>query len=1050
MPRAKKLSIGMTIVVASLLGTLAPAPAFAEAGAAPPAVVTEQPGAGAPATDTPEAPTPDAAEAPDTADITVVEDAPPADEAPTPAEAPPAATDTLAPEAEQPGAAAEAPAARQAQAQAADESAPQPPTFTRTGASGNAAYFNWRYAEGDPQTSGGVRVTVWDAEVGGTPVDTCSVGVPQTFCTVSGLTLYREYWVSAQRWLPGDVNSEPTARVMVKPRLVPGTPQNVTARIVGNSIEVSWDRVADPIDAPVTQYEVFVGKSNGAGHSGYLVRAGATASSLSVDVSGPGYVDLHGEIPTIFVQAVNEVGTGANSPSLTLTERLPATGLFFAFGTPVPTADGFTVEMTNYDPTFQYSAVSPTGTVAVSGKTITVSGLTPGDTTVATVTATKAGHFSTSAQAWGVAGFAQAPASLTTPVSTADGFTTRITNFDDRFTYALAVANGASSVRVSRDGDVITVSGMAPGTSETVSVRTSRDGWRSATTEVSGFSLRAATGAPTFSAPQGTADGFTVQILNWDPQVSYRLEVLGDATAALQAGVLTVTGLAANRYAAVDVFSTRAGEAEGRATVVGRSNLHPPIRFALGAVSPTADGWTAPIVDYDTLADGNTSFMLMTTDGTGTITDDGVVIVRGLAPGQAASVTVTLLRADTTLSTADARGTALAAHTVTFDADGGEPATSTAAVRHGGTVSEPAQPTRERHAFTGWFTDPDLRVAYDFDASVTADLTLYAGWRVSAYAVTWDENWPGAGDPVTSVVSGDTVGVLPDPSAAGWVITGWNTEPDGSGAAVLPYTSLASVASGADVTLYAQWERRTLSLAVPDPVVASGSDVVVTATANAAFGGTVDASADVEITSSIPSDTVTGNTVRVTAAGARTLTGTFDGATATAELEVVAGPLASLSITASAATVARGGSLEFAVTGADASGNPVVLDPSDVTLTSDVATDVVDGLTVTFPTASPHTITATVGDVVASVLVEVQDDTAVEPGAPKPPTEPPTERGGQATPPTAGDAAAKLPETGNGPATGAAAAGAMLLLAGAILLGVQRRRSGLGGDRATR
>jgi len=56
--------------------------------------------------------------------------------------------------------------------------------------------------------------------------------------------------------------------------------------------------------------------------------------------------------------------------------------------------------------------------------------------------------------------------------------------------------------------------------------------------------------------------------------------------------------------------------------------------------------------------------------------------------------------------------------------------------------------------------------------------------------------------------------------------------------------------------------------------------------------------------------------------------------------------------------VAEGGSLTFAVFGIDAGGNlvPVV---ADVEFTSDVPSDVVSGSTISFPTASPHTITAT-------------------------------------------------------------------------------------------
>lgn len=68
-----------------------------------------------------------------------------------------------------------------------------------------------------------------------------------------------------------------------------------------------------------------------------------------------------------------------------------------------------------------------------------------------------------------------------------------------------------------------------------------------------------------------------------------------------------------------------------------------------------------------------------------------------------------------------------------------------------------------------------------------------------------------------------------------------------------------------------------------------------------------------------------------------------------------------LTVSGGESSAPQGGSLEFEVTGADADGSPVVVDPADVTLTSSVPTDRVAGLVVTFPHASPHTITARFG-----------------------------------------------------------------------------------------
>ena len=45
-----------------------------------------------------------------------------------------------------------------------------------------------------------------------------------------------------------------------------------------------------------------------------------------------------------------------------------------------------------------------------------------------------------------------------------------------------------------------------------------------------------------------------------------------------------------------------------------------------------------------------------------------------------------------------------------------------------GSVTKPADPTREGYTFGGWYTDAACTKAYDFATAVTSDLTLYAKW----------------------------------------------------------------------------------------------------------------------------------------------------------------------------------------------------------------------------------------------------------------------------------------------------------------------------------
>ncbi len=49
-----------------------------------------------------------------------------------------------------------------------------------------------------------------------------------------------------------------------------------------------------------------------------------------------------------------------------------------------------------------------------------------------------------------------------------------------------------------------------------------------------------------------------------------------------------------------------------------------------------------------------------------------------------------------------------------------------------GSVTKPADPTREGYTFAGWYTDEAYTEAYKFDAAVTADMTLYAKWTKNA------------------------------------------------------------------------------------------------------------------------------------------------------------------------------------------------------------------------------------------------------------------------------------------------------------------------------
>ncbi|MFC7430176.1 MULTISPECIES: putative Ig domain-containing protein [unclassified Agrococcus] len=150
-------------------------------------------------------------------------------------------------------------------------------------------------------------------------------------------------------------------------------------------------------------------------------------------------------------------------------------------------------------------------------------------------------------------------------------------------------------------------------------------------------------------------------------------------------------------------------------------------------------------------------------------------------------------------------------------------------------------------------------------------------------------------------------------------------------------------------------------------------------------------------------------------------------------IDVVPGVVATLALTPAATTIDQGGSVTFEVSGADVEGNAVDV-TDEVALTSDVATDAIDGLRVTFPTASAHTITATHEStgVTATAVVEVVPAPTVTQPTPSAP-------GVTAPPPT--QAGTDLPRTGAELAGTMmlVALAAMLLVAG-VVLGLRRRR----------
>jgi len=139
--------------------------------------------------------------------------------------------------------------------------------------------------------------------------------------------------------------------------------------------------------------------------------------------------------------------------------------------------------------------------------------------------------------------------------------------------------------------------------------------------------------------------------------------------------------------------------------------------------------------------------------------------------------------------------------TVKFETNGGT-AIKDVTVEEGRTISEPAEPTKEGYKFTGWFTDDTLATKFDFNTQITANMTLYAGWKkndASTFTVKFETNG-GTVIKDVEVEEGMTISEPAEPTKEGYKFTGWFT--DNTLATKFDFNTKIK----ADTTLYAGWE----------------------------------------------------------------------------------------------------------------------------------------------------------------------------------------------------------------------------------------------------
>ena len=297
-------------------------------------------------------------------------------------------------------------------------------------------------------------------------------------CTVTGLNNGTSYVIKVIARnavgisLPSanSAPATPAATVSSAPRSVVAVSGNPGVVSGNTQLVVTWLAPTSTGGSPITDYLVKYSSNNGSTWSRFLPVSGLPIAALSCTVTGLN----NGTSYVIKVIARNAVGISLPSANSAPVKSLAA-ALTPTFGPTTSTANGFTVQITNYSANYTWAGTATAfGTVAISGSgLVTVTGVAAATSSTATITTTKANTVDGSAPVTATSLAAALSPIFEAPVKTANGFTVQIANYDASYIWAGTATSG--SVAISGSG-LVTVTGVAVPATGTITITTTKAG----------------------------------------------------------------------------------------------------------------------------------------------------------------------------------------------------------------------------------------------------------------------------------------------------------------------------------------------------------------------------------------------------------------------------------------------------------------------------------------------------------------------------------------------------------------------------------------------